>query len=189
MYFVALLLACAMSTDAFIFGISFAAKGIKISIPSLFIVTFSGLGVLLAASVVGSAINQYVYYGNVVGAFILIGVGMWLCSDSDEDIKSVLDNPEKADINKSNNIEPIEAIITGVVLSIDSAAIVAGSAMDKISLYMLPVMVLIFQIVFMITGMKIAQSNIHKIPQRTISILSGFVIVLMGLYKLSRVFC
>ncbi len=177
-----------MSADAWIFGLSFGAKGIKINIFSILIITLTGLGILMVSSFLGEILSNFVIYGRIVGSFILIGTGMWLCSDDDENIKGVLDNPERADMNKSKTIDPFEALITGFVLSIDSAAVILGSALAEGSEKVLPFFILVFQIVFIFAGIRAGRSRFKNISGKTISILAGFVIVLMGLYKLSAVF-
>jgi hypothetical protein len=184
-----ILLSVVMSADAMIFGISFGLKKIRISMLSLLIITLSALIMLFIASEIGMYIGNSLVYSQLIGSFVLIGVGMWLCADTDVAVKNMLDNPEKADINKSKNIEISEAVIMGIVLSLDSATIVFGTSMTDSLGKLLPICVLIFQILFILAGIKIGEMGIKNIPAKTINILSGFVIVLIGLYKLSLVFC
>ena len=44
--------------------------------------------------------------GESLGAFILVGLGMWLICDSDDGAKEVINHPEKIDIDNSRIIEP-----------------------------------------------------------------------------------
>lgn len=180
-----ILMSMAMSADALFFGMAFGAKGIRIRGFSLVLITVTGFAVLLISEILGHYLSDVLKYGELIGSFILIGTGMWLCSDS----KGVLDSPEKADINRSKNIEPWEAIITGVLLSIDSSALVIGASVGNDAMKILPVFILLFQIVFIFAGMTLGVRSFDKIPQKTVSILSGFIIVLIGLYRLSALFC
>lgn len=180
-----ILMSMAMSADALFFGIAFGAKGIRIRGFSIVLITVTGFAVLVISEILGHYLSDVLKYGELIGSFILIGTGMWLCSDC----KGVLDNPEKADINRSKNIDPCEAILTGLVLSIDSAALVIGSSVGSDAMRILPVCILLFQIVFIYIGMILGEKSFEKIPQKAVSILSGFVIVLIGLYRLSALFC
>ncbi len=182
-----ILIALISSIDAFIFGISFGCKKISITFIPLVVMTFTGSLVLIASAIAGSLISSYIEYGRLIGSLILIFVGIWLCSDTENSTKSILENPESADINKSKTIEPIEAAIIGFVLSIDSAAIVIGSAITSKNM-LLPVFILVFQIIFITLGIFTGGMGIKNIPNRLITVLSGFIIVMIGLYKLSSYF-
>lgn len=184
-----ILLALITSADAFLFGISFGLKKIRLTFIPLVIITLTGIIILMLSSLAGDFISEYISCGKLIGSLILIGIGMWLCSDTENSTKNILEHPEKADINKSKNIEPIEAVIMGFVLSIDSATIVLGSSITDKSLIILPIFVLIFQIVFIVLGIFIGDKGIRNIPDRLITLISGFVIILIGLYKLSLYFC
>lgn len=185
---VLLLISLIMSADSFIFGISFGLKGIRLKFTSLVIITITGFSVLLISNCAGEIISQKLYYGEYLGALILIGVGMWLCADTEDSTKSILDHPEKADINKSKTIEPLEAIIMGLILSIDSIAAVLGSAISSESRIILPVFIQLFQIVFIALGIQAGIRGFKNIPERLITIISGFIIVMIGLYRLSTLF-
>ncbi|MGN1317496.1 MAG: manganese efflux pump [Lachnospirales bacterium] len=186
---VIIIMSALMSFDALFFGIAFGAKGIKIKGSSLLLITLTAFVVLILSEILGSIICNVVKFGDLVGSLILIGVGMWLCSDDNKDIKGVLDNPERVDKNKSKNIEPYEAVITGFILSIDSAALVIGSAITSFNTKLLPVAIITFQIIFIVIGIFFGNKCYLKIPEKTMSILSGFIIVLIGLYRLSAFFC
>lgn len=183
-----ILLALITSADAFLFGISFGLKKIRLTFISLLIITLTGTIILMLSALVGNFISEYIYHGELIGSLILVGIGMWLCSDAENSTKNILEHPEKADINKSQKIEAFEAVIMGFVLSIDSATIVAGSSISGKETMLLPVFILIFQIMFITLGIFIGGKDIRTIPDRLITLISGLVIVLIGLYKLSLYF-
>ncbi len=183
-----ILLALIASADAFLFGISFGLKKIRITFISLVMITITGIIILLLSAFAGNFISGYISCGELIGSFVLIGIGMWLCSDTENSTKNILEHPEKADINKSKIIEPKEAVVIGFVLSIDSAAIVIGSSITDKNIILLPIFILIFQIIFICIGIFIGDKGIKNIPDRLITLISGFFIVMIGLYKLSLYF-
>lgn len=186
-----ILLSLMTSADSFLFGVSFGIKKIKLTFIPLLIISLTGIIILMTSAFAGNLIMNYIPLSDFISGILLIGIGMWLCSDTDNTTKNILEHPEKADINKSRNIEPYEAVVTGIILNIDSAPIVItyvmGANQDR-NIMILPVFIIIFQIVFIILGIFMGSHSLKKLPEKLVTTISGFFIVLIGLYKLSLYF-
>ena len=134
-------LAVALSADAVVFGLSFGVKDIKIPLYSLFLMTAVGFLTVGGGLLLGEIMFSLLPVGESLGAFILVGLGMWLICDSDDGAKEVINHPEKIDIDNSRIIEPVEAIITGFALSVDSVSVCLGYGAAGKNSVVLPVLV------------------------------------------------
>lgn len=88
-------LAVALSADAVVFGLSFGMKDIKIPLYSLFLMTAVGFLTVGGGLLLGEIVFSLVPIGESLGAFILVGLGIWLICDSDDGAKDVINHPEK----------------------------------------------------------------------------------------------
>lgn len=174
-----------LSADSFLFGLTLGIKKIRLTAFSLLFITLTGLIILMAANFISTLISQNLEYGSYIGSFILIGTGIWLCSDTENSTKNILSNPECSDFNNSKKIEFIEALIIGMVLSIDSSAVVIGWSENSL---ILTVFILIFQSLLLILGSILGKKCNKAFTGNTISIITGFIIVLIGLYRLTSLF-
>jgi putative Mn2+ efflux pump MntP len=171
-------LAVALSADAVVFGLSFGMKDIKIPLYSLFLMTAVGFLTL------GEIVFSLVPIGESLGAFILVGLGIWLICDSDDGAKDVINHPEKIDIDNSRIIEPVEAIITGFALSVDSVSVCLGYGASGKNSVVLPILVTLFQIIFLYGGIIMSKKIRLKTRVNCITLISGLIIMIIGLYKL-----
>ena len=175
-------LAVALSADAVVFGLSFGMKDIKIPLYSLFLMT--AVGFLTVGLLLGEIVFSLVPIGESLGAFILVGLGIWLICDSDDGAKDVINHPEKIDIDNSRIIEPVEAIITGFALSVDSVSVCLGYGASGKNSVVLPILVTLFQIIFLYGGIIMSKKIRLKTRVNCITLISGLIIMIIGLYKL-----
>ena len=172
-------LAVALSADAVVFGLSFGMKDIKIPLYSLFLMTAVGFLTVGGGLLLGEIVFSLVPIGESLGAFILVGLGIWLICDSDDGAKDVINHPEKIDI-----IEPVEAIITGFALSVDSVSVCLGYGASGKNSVVLPILVTLFQIIFLYGGIIMSKKIRLKTRVNCITLISGLIIMIIGLYKL-----
>lgn len=92
--------------------------------------------------------------------------------------------PEKIDIDNSRIIEPVEAIITGFALSVDSVSVCLGYGAAGKNSVVLPVLVTVFQIIFLYGGIIMSKKIRLKTKVNCITLISGLIIMIIGLYKL-----
>ena len=169
-------LAVALSADAVVFGLSFGVKDIKIPLYSLFLMTAVGFLTVGGGLLLGEIMFSLLPVGESLGAFILVGLGMWLICDSDDGAKEVINHPEK--------IDPVEAIITGFALSVDSVSVCLGYGAAGKNSVVLPVLVTVFQIIFLYGGIIMSKKIRLKTKVNCITLISGLIIMIIGLYKL-----
>ena len=166
-------LAVALSADAVVFGLSFGVKDIKIPLYSLFLMTAVGFLTVGGGLLLGEIMFSLLPVGESLGAFILVGLGMWLICDSDDGAKEVINHPEKIDIDNSRIIEPVEAIITGFALSVDSVSVCLGYGAAGKNSVVLPVLVTVFQIIFLYGGIIMSKKIRLKTKVNCITLISG----------------
>ena len=91
---------------------------------------------------------------------------------------------EKIDIDNSRIIEPVEAIITGFALSVDSVSVCLGYGASGKNSVVLPILVTLFQIIFLYGGIIMSKKIRLKTRVNCITLISGLIIMIIGLYKL-----
>ena len=151
---------------------------------SLLILVVLGIATIAAVFLLVWAVMKAENIGESLGAFILVGLGMWLICDSDDGAKEVINHPEKIDIDNSRIIEPVEAIITGFALSVDSVSVCLGYGAAGKNSVVLPVLVTVFQIIFLYGGIIMSKKIRLKTKVNCITLISGLIIMIIGLYKL-----
>ncbi len=168
-----------LSLDALTFGFSYGVNKIKLPFKSAFIITATGLIIITGAMNMGELMYKYIPMAKFIGGIILIIMGIFLAADFRDKggVKSMLQKPESTDINHNGNIESGEAMAIGTALSIDSAAVVMGTAYLGIAL---PIGIMLMQILFMILGLKAGKKIKPCIKSKYIALISGLIIVVMG---------
>lgn len=168
-----------LSLDALTFGFSYGVNKIKLPLKSAATITATGLVIILGSMQLGSIMYKYIPMAKFVGGIILIGMGIFLASDfrGKGGIKSMLKKPESTDINHNGKIEAGEAIAIGTALSIDSSAVVLGTAYLGIAL---PFTIMLMQLLFMVIGLKTGKKIKPCIKNKYIALISGLIIIIMG---------
>ena len=105
----------------------------------------------------------------------------------EEEIEEIAEDvavKEKIDIDNSRIIEPVEAIITGFALSVDSVSVCLGYGASGKNSVVLPILVTLFQIIFLYGGIIMSKKIRLKTRVNCITLISGLIIMIIGLYKL-----
>lgn len=171
-----------LSIDALFFGLTFGLNKIKLPIKSVIVLTITGLIIILGAIGLGDIMYSILPHAKLIGGLILIGIGIFLTLDNKSNsIKSMLRKPESTDINKNGNIEIGEAMAIGITLSIDSSAVVIGTAYLGI---FLPITIMLMQLLFLIIGIEIGKKIKPNINSRYIAVISGLIIIILGFNQL-----
>ena len=91
-----------------------------------------------------------------------------------------------SDLDKSNLIDGKEALFLGVALSLDSFAIGISSGILGIHSLLFPLLVSIFQLVFICIGNFVGclLNSFNKIPEYIWSMISGILLIIIGIIKL-----
>lgn len=177
-----IILSITSSIDSFGIGITYGIKNTKISLISkiiLFVVSF----VITNISILFGNLLKNIFSNNLsllIGNFILILIGLYMILNS-----NMANKNSNYDFNHSNLIDPKEALILGLALSLDSFCIGVGVSISGINYSIFPLLVSIFQFVFLtlgnIVGNKI--NSLSNFSSRTSSIISGILLILIGLLR------
>ena len=97
----------------------------------------------------------------------------------------VVRNPVQVDIDRSGIIDPREALLLGLALSVDAIGAGVGSAMAGYSGISIPVLIGLFQIVFLYIGSRLGEV-IHDWPihEKVLTYTPGFLLIFLALLRL-----
>lgn len=97
----------------------------------------------------------------------------------------IIKNPNYSDFDNSNSIDSKEALFLGLALSLDSFCIGIGASMMDFTSIFFPLFISIFQLFFINLGNYVGHKlhEFSKIPDNLWSIISGILLILIGLYK------
>lgn len=96
----------------------------------------------------------------------------------------VLKRPVTADMDRSGNISASEAILLGTALSLDAFGAGIGAAFIQLSPWMTPLIVVLTSGVFLLAGLRYGASCAKSSWTRSVSILPGLFLILIGIMKL-----
>lgn len=107
-YLSLLVLAFAVSLDGFGVGISYGLRKIKIPFPSILIITSCSATVILISMMLGNLVSSYINlkYANILGAWILIGVGAWAIFNLRQNKETENPGSSHSEIELETGLEP-----------------------------------------------------------------------------------
>lgn len=185
-----LLLAISSSIDSLGIGITYGIKNTKISkLGKIILFVISILTTYI--SILFGNIIQYIFPNtltNFLGCFVLVYMGIYICFQAlkkEKYSQNIFNSPISSDLNHSQVIEPKEALFLAIALSLDSFCIGICGSMTDINLNLFPFLVSILQLFFLSMGsyLGIHIRNFCKLPQNIWSIVSGFLLIFIGLFK------
>lgn len=209
-----LILAISSSIDSLGIGITYGIKNTKISYMAKVILFAISFSISILSIWFGNVIKDIfpIYITKFIGSFILILMGIFICfqalkKDDKNNISNVqkfheekiysffikflgitvkiIKNPIYSDLDKSNMIDPKEALFLGIALSLDSFVIGIGSSIMGISSTMFPLLVSIFQLIFLSFGNFLGRKlhSFGSFPDNIWSVFSGTLLVIIGVLK------
>ncbi len=97
----------------------------------------------------------------------------------------IIKDPVSSDFDNSNKIDSKEALFLGLALSIDSLCIGIGGSVIGINTYIFPFLIGFFQLFFLGIGNFLGKRlyNFSKLPSNIWSIVSGILLVILGIFK------
>lgn len=187
----ALLLAFSLSVDALGIGLSYGLRHIRFPFVSLLLLaleTFLAMEVFL---MVGRLLAAVIPAGpaKLISTGFLLLFGVWLClqgmgqRNGKED--SPLHTPSLCDKDASFSIEPKEALLLGLLLSMDSFAIGISSAASGMDVSLLPLFAAVMQTAFLAVGAKGGRRlTLSSQPKEAFwTFLSGGILILIALLQ------
>ncbi|MEL3972624.1 sporulation membrane protein YtaF [Rossellomorea oryzaecorticis] len=204
-----LLLAFAVSLDSFSTGLTYGLRKVKIPLKSISIISICSASSLLAAMMVGGAIQSLItpVWAGRIGGLILVAIGAAVLyqffrpekgteqQPSEEktlinfEIKSIglviqiLRRPLTADFDRSGTITGIEAFMLGIALSLDAFGAGIGAALLDFSPLLLAVAILCMSFIFLSSGLRMGQFFSHLKWVQRVSFLPGVLLILIGILR------
>jgi len=229
-----MLLALAVSLDGFGVGVTYGLRKIRIPFLSVAIICcVSGLIILLSMQI-GVWMSGFVHpnVAKDIGAFILMGIGVWALyqlfmqkkdedpgldsNDGEESVSAagrseaseappvavtakeivyielkrfglviqILRKPSIADMDRSGNISAYEATLLGLALSLDAFGAGIGAALIGFTPWLTAAVITLSSGIFLGFGLRIGFRYAEMKWVRRLSVLPGFVLIVMGIMKL-----
>ena len=177
MFISSLILAISSSIDSLGIGITYGLKNTKISFISKIILFTLSLIISFSSIFLGYFLNDFIStpITSFFGSLILIFIG---------------ENKNKKnnyyDFNLSNLIDPKEAIVLGLALSLDSFGIGISYSLIDANCFLFPILISSFQILFLSLGSFCGRKlkSISKFPDFIYGFISGILLILIGLVKI-----
>jgi len=203
----AIMLASALSMDAFVSGFAYGSNKIKIPMLSVQIINVICSSILGISLLVGTVLKQYIpsWLTLIICFVILFTLGIIKLLDSvtksiirkynhlDKEIKFSMFNfkfilnlytdPEEADVDASKVISPMEASSLAIALSLDGMAIGFGAALGDINALAVFLCSLVTDAAAVILGCYIGNKIARKLSFN-LSWLSGVILIILAFLKL-----
>lgn len=208
----ALILALSASIDSLGVGISYGLKKTKIYFLAYLVLVMISFIITALSMVLGNMLTSFMSPNvtKVIGSVILFGIGIFIIYEATlkkEKIKkivfpqhreynifiksfgitiNIIKDPINSDIDSSNKIDMKEAIFLGLALSLDSISIGFGASAIGINTLLFPLLISIFQIIFLSIGRIIGNNiiDVSKLPKNIWNIISGILLICIGFIKL-----
>ena len=185
-----ILLAISSSIDSLGIGITYGIKNTKISLIGKIILFIISITITYFSMFLGNIIQSIFpsFLPKLVGNSILIFMGIYICFKAlkkKNNSSNIFNDPISSDFDNSKIIDFKESIFLAIALSLDSFCIgICGSIAD-INLVLFPFLVSIFQLLFLSIGtfISIHINKLYKLPQNIWSIISGTLLILIGIFK------
>lgn len=184
-----LLFAISANTDNFVVGLSYGINKIKIGLTSnLLISLITMTGTFLSMSLSKVIVNFIpTSVANIIGGVMLILIGIWtIVKPSLNNIQSVniLENPEKADKDKSLHIDPKESITLALALTINNIGLGIGASITGLNILFTTILTFIFSIIMLIFGYFFGSYYLSKLFSKRAIIISGLLIISLGVFEI-----
>lgn len=206
-----LILALALSVDAFGIGITLGVRGIRISNGAKVIISCQAIAITFLALVLGDILGKLLPYGlsKYLGTLLLIFLGLWIIFQSQKKQKprtkklsssanlcifiknlgitiQIIRTPQSCDLDNSETIDTLEAIYLGFALSIDAFGAVTGAGIIGGFTKLLPFTVALLQILLLALGTRTGKriKSLCNINESLWTSASGVLLIAIGLMYL-----
>lgn len=206
-FLISILISIAANLDNLGVGIAYGIQKIRISYIANFIIAAISLAAAWLSGEIGEAISVYLSpeATSIIGAILLLGVGVWIFTQpiitaikTNQPIidlqllgeriyigpTEILNYPERADMDNSQNIGHWEAIVLGTALSINALAGGFDAGAIGISPLLEAVLVGIFSLITIYAGNYFGEKYAAEQLGKYATIVSGTLLMLIGLHQL-----
>ena len=201
-----MLLALSTSIDSIGIGLTYGIRDITISRQAKIILFIISLIISSISILIGNTLNNILSkeITNIIGSLIVLFLGIIIIVQTLKREKKqekkvyklfikflgitiqIIKDPISSDFDNSKKIDSKEAIYLGTVLSLDSFSVGIGAGMLGSISIIFPLIVSLFQIIFLSLGRNIGEKLNKKIhiPSKIWSILSAVLLILIGIVRL-----
>ena len=201
-----MLLALSTSIDSIGIGLTYGIRDITISRQAKIILFIISLIISSISILIGNTLNNILSkeITNIIGSLILFFIGIIILVQTLKREKrqekkvyklfikflgitiQIIKDPISSDFDNSKKIDSKEAIYLGTALSLDSFSVGIGAGLLGSISIIFPLIVSLFQIIFLSLGRNIGEKLNKKIhiPSKIWSILSAVLLILIGIVRL-----
>jgi putative sporulation protein YtaF len=208
-WFSILTLTIAVSLDSFGVGLTYGMRKLKIPLKSLIIISSCSAILLYIAMKSGEILFSWIpmEYGEKIGGYILIGIGMIALyqvfkpekKDSPEieekmmlrfEIKSlgiviqILKRPMVADFDNSGIITGVEAVMLGIALSLDAFGAGIGASLLGFPALITALAVACTSSIFLVTGLLLGHKFSKSDLLKKLTYFPGMLLIILGILKI-----
>src|SRR5690625_464202 len=194
-------LVIAVSLDGFGVGVTYGIRKIQVPFTALFIIMlYSGLVVLLSMTI-GSMLSAFIspHLAKIFGGSILISLGIFSlyniirskdnALDPNEDkrgnvFKTVLTNPDQADLDKSGVISTHEALLLGLALALDAFGAGLGASIIGYSPLLTTLLISCMSGFFLFSGIKVGLFLSKSKQLQQMTFIPPLLLIVLGIYNI-----
>lgn len=192
-------LVIAVSLDSFGVGVTYGMRKIRVPLTGLLIIMLcSGIMVLLAMTI-GNSLRSFISpsMAEVLGGGILIALGVFslynvLLSKREEApeprkqniLATVLNTPDKADLDQSGSISANEALLLGTALAMDAFGAGIGASMLGYSPMITALLIACMSGLFLFCGIKMGVLLSKNRVLQKMSFVPPILLIALGIFNI-----
>jgi len=196
-------LVIAVSLDGFGVGVTYGIRKIKVPFTALFIIMLcSGLVVLLSMTM-GSMLSSLIspHLAKIFGGCILFSLGIFSlyniirANDNPDDLnrhennrsnvlKTVLTNPDQADLDSSGVISTHEALLLGLALALDAFGAGLGASIIGYSPLLTTLLISCMSGFFLFSGIKVGLFLSKSKQLQQMTFIPPLLLIMLGIYNI-----
>ncbi len=192
-YWSLLILACAVSIDGFVAGVSYGIKKIIINIGSFLIISGITATVIYVTGNIGIIFAAYLdsNIARIVGGSILIFIGIWMIIktyitdflNEYVNLIKILNEPVKADLDCSGNINTGEAAFLGLALALDAVGAGLSMGISGFNTLLVPLYVGVINFIFVSGGYYFGHKIAGFLPAN-FEMFPGLILIVLGIGRI-----
>lgn len=207
LYYTGLLfLVIAVSLDGFGVGIAYGMQKIRMPLVPLFIIMCCSGVIVLLSMTIGHFLKHFISPGmaSKFGACILIGIGLFSFINivkqqraekqktitkkkperQQNFLQSLLNTPDKADLDKSGSISPKESLLLGTALAMDAFGAGLGAAIIGYTPFLTAGLIALMSGTFVYSGMKLGLLLSQSRHMQKMGVLPPLLLIALGIFNL-----
>lgn len=193
-----LLIAIASNLDNAGVGIAYGVRGIRIPKSANFMIALISIFMTLVSGIAGAWLSMYIsaFASHLIGTLVIVSVGIYVLyqpfrnrrkleeSNIPNIIQRVLQQPEEADLDRSNAISLKESLILGSALGINALAGGFNAGVTQLNVVATSIAIGIFSFIILGVTDYIGRHYIAVKFDRLATVLSGLLLIFIGLYQM-----